>query len=55
MKSSVKYSDKEGMEDFNKTNEAVWRDSAEDDYQVETQDLIIEAWKDGLVLLIVEV
>ena len=55
MKSSVRYSDKEGMEEYNETNEKAWRDSVEDDEDEEGQDRVIAYWKDGLVLLIVEV
>ena len=55
MKASVKYSDKEGMEEYNKTNEAAWRDSVEDNVSEEMQDIVIKLWKDGLTLLIMEV
>ncbi len=55
MKGSVKYSDKEGLEVYNKVNEAAWRDSVEDNIPEDEQDRVISYWKDGLVLLIVEV
>ncbi len=56
MKSSVKYSGKEGMEEYNETNEKAWRESIESQGVEDAQiDTVIELWKDGLILLIVEV
>lgn len=54
MKASVKYNDNELVKEVMERTEESWRE-AQTDIGEEHQDVIIDAWLDGRIALIVEV